>query len=143
MLIHKNSQNKVSANFKESEFYSGSFNAPDPHELDERLVLAAQIIRDFFGIGVIINSTLRTPEHNSSIGGASRSQHLLGTAMDFAFADSAFLDIFYIEITEQGELYHKLKALGINGFGMYDTFMHIDTRSTSAFWDNTSKKKAS
>ena len=30
-----------------------------------------------------------------------------------------------------------LKELGINGYGFYNTFIHLDTRKKETFWDNT------
>jgi len=140
MQICKNSNKQLALNFMESEFYSGSFNAPDCHYLDTNLIKAVQIIRNYYGVPVAINSTFRTVEHNLSIGGASHSQHLTGHALDFTFSDKTYLDLYYNEIVNKGELYYRLKAIGINGLGMYDTFMHIDTRPNSAFWDNSKKK---
>ncbi len=140
MIIHKGSNRQITVNFKESEFYSGSFNAPDTHCLDDNVIRAVQIIRDYFGVPVIIKSTYRTSSHNLSVGGSSKSQHLKGKAIDFTFKDKKYLDLYYQQIVNKWELYDLLKQSGVNGFGMYDNFMHIDTRQIPAFWDNSKKK---
>ncbi len=142
MIIRKNSNRQITKNFKERELYSRSLDAPDEHYLSDNAVRAVQIIRDFFGVPVIINSTYRTKRHNASIVGASRSQHLYGNAIDFTFEDKKYLDLYYAQIVNKWELYDLLKMAGVRGFGMYDNFMHIDTRLAPAFWDNSSKKKA-
>lgn len=78
-----------------------------------------QIIRNAWGSGVGINSSYRNPSYNKAVGGASRSQHLLSTA----------LDIYPINRDIQGfkSLIKTVKKSG--GVGLnYRTFVHIDCR---------------
>lgn len=81
-----------------------------------------------------INSAYRTPEYNKKVGGVNDSQHVQGRAVDISRAS-------YGESPEQLEVI--LKALGFTGYGVYDTFVHIDTRPTNTLvkWDERTKKK--
>ena len=144
MILTKGNKNKVSENFTENEFFSKSSDIGNTHYFDENLILAAQLLRTHFNTPMRVNSSYRTIKHNNSVGGAKSSQHLLGTAVDLSFInnENALLTV-HQEILNKGALYDRLKQLGINGFGLYDTFVHLDTRRNNAFWDKrvVTKKK--
>ena len=60
-------------------------NTPDESILKnlQRIVInIAQPVRDFMGRSVNINSGYRCPELNKAIGGASKSDHMDGNALD-------------------------------------------------------------
>lgn len=46
-----------------------------------------QALRDRLGKPLIVRSAYRSPEHNSAVGGATRSKHLDGAAFDIAMAN--------------------------------------------------------
>jgi hypothetical protein len=142
MILYRNGKRNITKNFTEKELFSKSPDAPDSHELNELVINALQIIRDYYNEPVIVNSTYRTEKHNASIGGAKTSQHLIGTAIDGSFKNTATLEKFYAEIESEGELYKLLRSAGVNGIGLYDNFFHIDVRpeTKAAFWDNRKKK---
>ncbi len=142
MILKKNSNRQITDNFTERELFSRSPDAPDEHFLCDNVIKAVQIVRDYFGVPVIINSTYRTKKHNLSLRSSEKSQHRKGKAIDFTFQDKKYLDLYYWQIINKGELYYLLKNAGVNGFGLYNTFAHIDTRKSPAFWDNSTKKKA-
>lgn len=83
-----------------------------------------QAVRDYFGKPVTITSAYRTPSHNRKVGGASKSQHVKGTACDIkvqgvpSWAVAGFLEAHYRE----------------NGIGYYPTFCHIDSRGYRVLW---------
>lgn len=70
------------------------------------------------------NSAYRAPKHNRAVGGSSSSRHLAGAAFDVPRA----------AIPELTDFLLRAKALGFNGFGFYDSFIHIDFRAKPAEW---------
>lgn len=54
-----------------------------PAEPTERLMRAAEAVREHFGAPMIPTSTVRCKEHNAAVGGVWNSRHLEGRAMDF------------------------------------------------------------
>lgn len=140
--ITKGSNERIATNFIEREFFSNSADAPNPHGLDLRLIEAYQIIRnhanDFFDyeIKCRITSTFRTPIDNILKGGAKDSPHKKNIAADAQFYsynnphyDRNFQIWWIGEIASKGKLYHELRKLGISGIGMYEKFIHLDTRT--------------
>jgi zinc D-Ala-D-Ala carboxypeptidase len=100
-----------------------------PYELDSRdwslnintyALDGLQAIRTEWGRAMRITSAYRSPAHNAAVGGADKSQHLLGTAFDVAVRSS-----------DEGR---RLEALarkhGATGIGRYPAskFIHIDWR---------------
>ena len=91
---------------------------------------------------MIVNSWYRTEEYNKSVGGSSKSQHLKGTATDVALP--AEFKTFTVErkrewITNMREKWHSL-CNGGGGFGLYDTFIHIDSREVRTDFDYRKNK---
>lgn len=85
---------------------------------------ALQRLRTLIGKPLIINSGYRSAAYNKKVGGAPKSQHLLGKAFD-------------IRITKDvsRETIHKFAhGAGFNGIGDYDTFVHVDT-GPQRYWD--------
>lgn len=73
------------------------------------------------GYPIIVYSAYRTPSHNKKIGGAPKSQHLVGKA----------LDLHHTKLTNE-EFYKIIHSntieLGITGLGKYLNFVHVDIR---------------
>lgn len=140
--ITKGDQTYISANFTADELYSKSPDAPQSHYLSDTTIKGAQIIRDWVGEPVYINSSYRTAAHNAAVGGGTASQHLTGNALDLSFKTEAAKQIVLDDFAQKGLLYQKLKFNGIRGFGLYDNFVHIDSRPTvdAVRWDNRKKK---
>jgi hypothetical protein len=156
MIIRENNTNKVSNNFTEKEYFDASYGTGSISQFDysNSVIQAAQIIRDHYGVPMKVTASYRTPEHDRSKGRSGTGQHTKKTAGDFAFLDGGnTLLMYHQDILNKGSLYQKLRNAGINAFGLYDNFLHIDSRSSGnqpdsnygsyAFWDNriTTKKK--
>lgn len=97
--------------------------------VDAELLSILDDIRFRFNAPVIINSANRCPEHNKAVGGSSNSQHLKGRAADIVVANVHSADVYeYLDLR-----YSQC------GLGIYDSFVHVDSRGTKARWDNRTK----
>lgn len=120
----------LSANFKVSEFRCN--DGSDKVLISDELVTLIQKIRNHFSRAVTINSAYRTESYNKKIGGATRSQHILGTAADITISGVAPLAVAqYAEFLQPQS----------GGIGVYTTFTHVDVRSSRSRWDNRSGKE--
>ncbi len=54
-----------------------------PAEPQEKLIRAAELVREHFGQPVTVSSGVRCSQHNRNVGGVYNSRHLRGSAMDF------------------------------------------------------------
>lgn len=93
------------------------------------------IIREWYGKPIYLNSTYRSPEYNEAIGGKIHSLHLEFNAIDFTIKDKKDLKIIFNEIIrldlENGVFDFLPKPKGNFGTELYNgRFIHIDTRST-------------
>ena len=124
----KASTQSLSDNFKVYEFECKGNGCCSTVKIDEKLVEFLQNIRTHFGAPVTINSGYRCTKHNKAVGGASGSLHIKGQA-----ADIAVKGVAPVEVAKYAE------SIGVLGIGLYETdkdgyFVHIDTRTTKAFW---------
>ena len=81
-------------------------------------------LRAHFGEPVTIMSGYRCKIHNRNVGGATKSQHLLGTAAD-------------IKVRNVGPSQIHTWAIANNpagGVGRYANFTHVDVRGWKARW---------
>ncbi len=93
--------------------------------MDIETLRIADDARDFVGHPITPSSAARCYEYNRSVGSNDQSQHPRCRAMD-------------LPTHKAKELYEYLCAQYPNkyGFGLYKTFVHIDTRSgAAARWD--------
>ena len=153
VLIRKGENSKVTADFKEKEYFNASYGITgDSFLMDEKVIQGGQIIRDYFDVPGEVNSSFRTRSHELLMGRSGNSQHVLKRAVDYDYPEAILLK-YHQEILNKGALYHLLRKAGITGFGLYDGFIHIDSRINKAarvdqygnyaFWDKrvTTKKK--
>jgi uncharacterized protein YcbK (DUF882 family) len=85
-----------------------------------------EVVREFFGDRPIrVNSWYRDPKTNAMVGGASKSRHLEGDAVDFT-----------VKGVSPHEVYSSLDSTWgkTGGLGKYNTFTHIDLRGKRARW---------
>ena len=115
--------------FKRSEFackcgeYCGGF----PVEPDEKMVRYADAIRKKLNSPLRVNSGIRCNRHNENVGGAKRSQHMLGTACDLGAPEG-------VSPKEMADI-AELVIGNTGGIGIYSWGIHIDSRPVKARWN--------
>lgn len=114
--------------FKRSEFACkcGKYCNGFPVEPDEKLVKTLETIREHFGAPVTVSSGIRCKTHNTNIGGATKSQHMEGTAADIKVKGISPSEVV---------AYAESLMPNTGGIGTYNTFTHIDVRSTKSRWN--------
>ena len=123
---------RLTKNFNLSEFDCKDGSEMPSELLPNVLELAEnlQVLRDFVGVPIKINSAYRSLEHNSKISGASNSsKHLFAKASDIVIESKSpeqVANIIKVLISEG-----KMKQGGI---GVYKTFTHYDIRGYKARW---------
>lgn len=117
----------VTDNFHISEFFS-KCGGLKKHRLDNRLIVFAQKLRAVYGSSIVINSSYRYPECNNKAGGARRSQHLAGRAIDISFLSRVAHENFIADVVNRDYIMKIIENSGISGIGLYNSHIHIDTR---------------
>lgn len=113
---------KITKHFKLKEFACKNSEAII---ISEKLCYILEDIRAHFEKPVTITSGYRTPEHNAKIGGAVKSQHMLGLAADIKIPGVKPSDI---------ASYARTLMPTYGGIGIYSTFTHIDVRDKISNW---------
>lgn len=114
---------QLSKHFHEREFRCKGTGTLPPKGMDPNLIRALEAIRTHYGRPVTITSGYRSPSHNAAVGGASNSQHVLGTAADFV-----------VQGVSPAEVFKLLDPTHPGGLGRYSNFTHIDVRPNRARW---------
>lgn len=122
---------KLTKNFKREEFdcHDGT---KVPNELMANVQKVAeqmQVIRDFFGVPIRVNSGYRTPKYNKKIKGSKNSQHMKATACDFKVQGKTAKQV---QETLEGLI--RIGAIQEGGLGKYRTFTHYDVRNHKSRW---------
>ena len=125
--VKKDGSTYLSKNFKVSEFKCN--DGSDTVLISDKLVDLLQKIRDHFGVAVTINSGYRTSAYNKKVGGATNSQHVKGTAADIVAKGVDPLTVAQ---------YAEYLMPNSGGIGVYQTFTHVDVRTSRSRWDNRS-----
>ena len=92
------------------------------------LLMVLDDVREHFGKPVLVVSGCRCKKHNAAVGGAKASKHMLGIAADIKVRGVEPIEVW-------GYLTEKYPNKF--GIGLYKTWVHIDTRSSKARWDET------
>ena len=122
----KNDGSKVlSKNFKVCEFKCK--DGSDKVLYSTELMAMLEKLRAYGGFTISINSGYRTPAYNRKIGGASKSQHTLGTAADIVVKKGGK--------TVSGKLVCCLcQYLGFKGIGyISERAVHVDMRESGSY----------
>jgi len=104
----------ISKNFNRAEF---KCSCCDFDTVDTMTLEALETIRDYFKQPITINSANRCVNHNTSVGGAARSQHLYSRAADIV-----------VKGVTPSDVADYAETIGVS-VGRYSTFTHIDSRS--------------
>lgn len=123
---------RLSQNFLLSEFRCKDGSVIPDNILPNLVELAEnlQVLRDYLGFPIQINSGYRSPAYNAKIGGAKFSQHIQGKAADISCAKYTPEQVCsaILKLISEG----KMKE---GGLGLYNSWVHYDTRGTKARWD--------
>ena len=113
-------------------------NALPPKTLWTNLSKTAVVLdelRERLGASIRLNSIYRNEAYNGCLSGAAaESQHKSMRAADFTAADGrgpAHWRSVLLKMRDDESLFK-------GGIGIYNTFVHVDTRGTNADWDNRS-----
>lgn len=120
---------RLSRNFKLEEFECGCGKCvTTASDISANLVYQLQKLRDSFGLPIKIASGYRCKEHNLAIGGAPRSQHMRGKAVDIITNHYTPVDRYRLI-----QLIFRMNTF--NGVGIGSGKLHVDTRNTDpVFW---------
>ncbi|MGY4719296.1 D-Ala-D-Ala carboxypeptidase family metallohydrolase [Naumannella cuiyingiana] len=113
-------------------FTNGKVGESEVKENVRQLMWKLEAIRTKAGDKPItVNSGFRTRSHNSSVGGASNSQHMYGIAGDIVVSGKS-----------PSQTADLAKSSGFSGVIIYNSFTHVDSRadhdygSSSFYWAN-------
>lgn len=119
----KGSSTKLAENFRAREFDCQGTGCCSTTPIDTQLVQYLQQIRTHFGKPVYLTA-YRCKTHNARTPNAApNSRHIYGQAADF-----------HIDGVAPAEIAKYAESIGVKGIGLYDTFVHIDTRASKSFW---------
>ena len=95
----------------------------------KRLAKNLQVLRDFLGEPVRLNSGYRNPTYNAKVGGVGDSRHIKADAADITVKSKTpkVLHEIIEQLIENGEMEE-------GGLGLYPGFVHYDTRGYKARW---------
>lgn len=122
----------MTKNFTLSEFNCKS-GAPMPLEVRaniQRLANNLQVLRDWLGQPITINSGYRSPEYNKTIkGAASKSKHMEGIAADIVVKGRTPKQVY-----DEIERLISLGKMEQGGLKAYSSWVHYDCRLIKARW---------
>lgn len=125
----KGNSEQLSKNFKAYEFDCHGAGCCTETKIDTDLVAGLQALRDLLtaergeDVPVCINSGYRCETHNTAVNGAKASKHMAGCAADIR-----------VPGVEPEAVAKAAESVGFLGIGLYDTFVHVDTRTSKFFW---------
>lgn len=126
----KGDTTKIATNFRAREFDCQGTGCCSATPIDEKLVEYLQQIRTHFGKPVYLTA-YRCKTHNAlTPNAATNSYHIYGRAADF-----------HIDGVAPAEIAKYAESIGVKGIGLYDDFVHIDTRESKSFWYSHAQEK--
>lgn len=128
----------LTKNFNLSEFSckDGSQTPLGVYYNLQKLAIQLQVLRDYIGKPIKINSGYRSPKYNAKIGGVKNSQHILGKAADITIKgfDTGVIAYHLEQLISKGEILQ-------GGIGIYNGFVHYDIgyNGKRRRWDKRTK----
>ena len=122
---------KLTKNFALEEFACNDGRpVPDQYIPNvKELAYNLQVLRDYLGEPIRINSAYRHPAYNKKVGGKPASQHLTASAADIVAKSKTPKQL--AAIIEKLIFAGKMKQ---GGLGLYPGFVHYDIRGKKARW---------
>jgi N-acetylmuramoyl-L-alanine amidase len=118
-----------------------NFNLPvDPDALLDDIPEKLQKLANYMKRDIRVTSGYRDEEHNRRAGGAKFSPHLSRKAVDISRSDRAptvggwRYTSSLMSDAQVADLVQKASELGFKGIGIYDGYLHLDTRSGKKCW---------
>lgn len=99
--------------------------------VDYKLLEIVENVRAHFNKPTTITSGCRCEKHNKSVGGASGSFHTIGKACDLKVKDTDPLEVYKFIDNKYPNTF---------GLGLYNSWVHVDSRTNKARWNKTKKK---
>jgi uncharacterized protein YcbK (DUF882 family) len=116
-------------------------------DMDEKLILGLERLREILGVPINITSGWRCEEWNRTIGGRPYSFHLLKMAVDFSISPKhkkilkekiKDKEIFAIDknLGVEKYIWSLCESIGFSGIGYYHdkNFFHVDTGDRFERW---------
>ena len=125
---------QLTPNFRAGEFASRGHLPTDPEVIEriKRLAEVLQVLRNELGVPITVISGWRSLAHNTAVGGAKNSRHMLGDAADI-IVQGIKPKAVYAAI-ERLQADGKIPACGCHAYGGTYPFTHIDIRGWNARW---------
>ena len=104
-----------------SFFASHELNCPCCNDsyMNDEFMDKLNALRSHCNFPFYLTSAFRCNEHNKAIGGAEKSSHLLGRAVDISCKNSDMMTIL-----------ENARRFGFNGIGIGSGFCHLDDNHT-------------
>ncbi|ESY02741.1 transglycosylase SLT domain-containing protein [Mesorhizobium sp. LNJC405B00] len=104
---------------------AGRVGSPDVAGVNSVVLSRFKQVQNAFGASVPIVSGFRDPERNARAGGARKSEHMHGNALD--------LDVSKLSPDERVRLIQTASSMGFTGIGVYANSLHLDIGSRRAW----------
>lgn len=138
-----NDDKKLSTNFTLGEFRKAMYFTKEEKNLityvpiHPNIIQAAQVLRNSLGKAINVNASFRTVAHELSQDRSGKSKHTLGIAVDLS--GDGLVELLREALETKNDLYHSLRNLGVNAFGLYKgkNFVHLDLRPAEADGSHT------
>ncbi len=92
-------------------------------------------MRQELGFPILVDSGYRCPFHNNAVGGKPESMHLVFAAdVRPEIKADEDMSIFELKLHSMIDLAEKLN---FGGIGIYDMFVHLDSRKRKARWNES------
>ena len=120
--LKKDGAKRLSPSFRVREF--ACQDKSDKVVVGEQLADLLQRVRDFYGVGLTLLNAYHSEDYKASNGCGAEEYHKQGIAADFkvtGYKPAAIVD--FLE-----------SICSTCGIGLYDSFVHLDTRGTKKLW---------
>lgn len=131
--VHDRREEAFPADYEPKYFSRTEFEMCNPscvlEDMDPAFLRKLDKLREMLGSPLSLNCAFRTVQHEKDHGRPGTSFHCAGRAADIRCLDS------YTRF----KIVQYAIVIGLNGIGIYDTFIHLDDRETPTLWYGSSK----